>query len=602
MASPNDFAAPKMNPEVQARLMAFQARRQQLQSQSSASTGDLRSQEQQQQPQEQQQQENPPQIQPVEDLSRRTSFRLQKSEEQQQTGSFNDNLKRNNSYNKSATASNAFHINKSVEYITKVKMEQANRLRPSSAMEINSPSLSISTSTDGIINSNNTSSASSSPSPISTTPLSPKLSLSQRRGMKLDFNSLSSPSVLQHESSKTNVNQLSDSVKAMSIQEKMKKNTLPDRRRRPNLKMSQNLPLKQQQQLPQQSTKPSGMFASYSKYIDVKSGSLNFSGKASLHSKGIDFSNGSSFRISMDDLEFLDELGRGNYGVVSKVLHKPTGIIMAMKEVRLELDDAKFAQILMELEVLHSCKSDCIVEFYGAFFIEGAVYMCMEYMMGGSIDKIYGDGINEIGLCYITKRVVTGLRELKDEHNVIHRDVKPTNMLVNDIGIVKLCDFGVSGNLVASLARTNIGCQSYMAPERIKHSNFGDDTYSVQSDIWSLGLSILEISKGCYPYPPETFNNVFSQLSAIVDGEPPELPDNFSDDAKDFVAQCLNKNPQNRPTYSQLIQHKWIQNCNEENGRSQLAKLVTEKSNLNQKTTKSIPALHRGGNPNTFPV
>jgi mitogen-activated protein kinase kinase len=137
-------------------------------------------------------------------------------------------------------------------------------------------------------------------------------------------------------------------------------------------------------------------------------------------------------------------------------------------------------------------------------------------------------------------------------------DVKPTNILVNTVGDVKLCDFGVSGNLVASLAKTNIGCQSYMAPERIRGEpgvpamappGFGNvplpgtgfgvapGTYGVQSDIWSLGLSILEIAKGVYPYPPETFNSVFAQLSAIVDGEPPELPEEFSQTAQGFVRQ-----------------------------------------------------------------
>jgi serine/threonine protein kinase len=91
---------------------------------------------------------------------------------------------------------------------------------------------------------------------------------------------------------------------------------------------------------------------------------------------------------------------------------------------------------------------------------------------------------------------------------------------MNTKGAIKICDFGVSGNLVASIAKTNIGCQSYMAPERISSggiaqagANPGGGTYSVQSDIWSLGLTIIECALGRYPYPPETYNNIFSQLS-----------------------------------------------------------------------------------------
>jgi len=298
----------------------------------------------------------------------------------------------------------------------------------------------------------------------------------------------------------------------------------------------------------------------YAKYINTKDGSLNFEGKAILNSEGVKFAGGTSFKISLDEVDTLDELGKGNYGTVYKVRHsRPkmrtvggglggnkaapgspsrsgfdndeaspptaargagTGIVMAMKEVRLELDDSKFAAIIMELDVLHRCVSPFIVDFYGAFFQEGAVYICMEFMDGGSIDKIYGDGVPEGVLRKITLATTQGLKSLKDEHNIIHRDVKPTNILMNTKGHIKICDFGVSGNLVASIAKTNIGCQSYMAPERISSggiaqagANPGGGTYSVQSDIWSLGLTIIECALGRYPYPPETYNNIFSQLS-----------------------------------------------------------------------------------------
>ncbi|KAE9989982.1 hypothetical protein EG327_001993 [Venturia inaequalis] len=353
----------------------------------------------------------------------------------------------------------------------------------------------------------------------------------------------------------------------------------------------------------------------YSDFLDAKTGNLNFKGKAILSSEGVEFSSGSSFSISLDEVDTLDELGKGNYGTVYKVRHsrpkmrrpgqglagnkvkgftneessnspivKPdgsdesspivpskatggtTGVVMAMKEIRLELDDAKFAAIIMELDILHRCISPQIIDFYGAFFQEGAVYICIEFMDGGSIDKLYGDGIPEGVLKKITLATTLGLKCLKDEHNIIHRDVKPTNILMNTRGQIKICDFGVSGNLVASIAKTNIGCQSYMAPERISSggvqmagANPGGGTYSVQSDIWSLGLTIIECAMGRYPYPPETYNNIFSQLSAIVDGEPPDLPPvGYSDQARNFVHGCLHKVPKMRPTYSMLLTHPWL--------------------------------------------
>ncbi|PKY39088.1 kinase-like protein [Rhizophagus irregularis] len=300
-------------------------------------------------------------------------------------------------------------------------------------------------------------------------------------------------------------------------------------------------------------------FANFSPFVDP-SGKLNFDGKAVLHAQGVDFSNGNSYKINMEEFELLEELGKGQYGTVQKVFHKPTNVTMAMKEIRLELDEAKLNQILMELDILHQSRSSYIVEFYGAFFIESCVYYCMEYMDAGSLDKLYGGGIPEDVLAKITFAMVKGLKFLKDSLNIIHRDVKPTNVLVNMEGEVKLCDFGVSGQLIQSRAKTNIGCQSYMAPERIIQGDAS--TYTVQSDVWSLGLSMLELGTGKYPYPVPDKNErvgLFAQLNAIVQGDPPSLPkDNFSAECHDFVAKCLNKNPQNRLTYAQLLEHPFL--------------------------------------------
>lgn len=298
-------------------------------------------------------------------------------------------------------------------------------------------------------------------------------------------------------------------------------------------------------------------FANFSKIVDP-SGSLNFQNKAVINAKGVNFSNGSSFKINMDELELQDELGAGNYGTVRKVYHKVTKVTMAMKEIRLELDDSKLKAIITELDILHRAVAPEIVDFYGAFFIESCVYYCMEFM-DASLDKLAGTIVTEPVLKRVTGSIVRGLKFLKDELQMMHRDVKPTNVLVNIAGSVKLCDFGVSGQLERSLAKTNIGCQSYMAPERIKGESLNFlGTYTVSSDVWSLGLSIIEFTIGHYPYPPETYSNVFAQLQAIVHGDPPGLPDGYSKEADDFVARCLHKDANKRPSYGQLLQHPFL--------------------------------------------
>ncbi|KAK4199792.1 PaMKK3 MAPK kinase encoded by the PaMKK3 protein [Triangularia verruculosa] len=352
--------------------------------------------------------------------------------------------------------------------------------------------------------------------------------------------------------------------------------------------------------------KHSSKLMDFKNYIDADKGWITFEGAATITRTGVNFASGHTFSISLDEIDVMDELGKGNYGTVYKVRHarpkaprfgqglshfKPlsrqssmseddatgestplsptsndgrttSGVVMAMKEIRLELDEAKFTTILKELVILHECVSPYIIDFYGAFYQEGAVYMCIEYMDGGSIDKIYSGGIPENVLRKITYATIMGLKTLKDDHNIIHRDVKPTNILVNTNGQVKICDFGVSGNLVASIAKTNIGCQSYMAPERISGgalAGASDGSYNVQSDIWSLGLTIIECAMGRYPYPPEISSTIFSQLSAIVEGDPPDLPsEGYSAAAKDFVRCCLNKIPTKRHTYPMLLQHAWI--------------------------------------------
>ncbi|CAD5124327.1 DgyrCDS12619 [Dimorphilus gyrociliatus] len=215
--------------------------------------------------------------------------------------------------------------------------------------------------------------------------------------------------------------------------------------------------------------------------------------------------------LNAEDFEKMGELGAGNGGVVWKVRHKNSKLVMARKLIHLEIKPAIRNQIFRELKVLHECNSPYIVGYYGAFYSDGEINICMEYMDGGSLDLILKKAgrIPEPVLAKINLSVLRGLIYLREKHSIIHRDVKPSNILVNCGGEIKLCDFGVSGQLIDSMANSFVGTRSYMSPERLQGSK-----YSVQSDIWSFGLSLVELAIGKYPIPPpsdEELQQIFGQ-------------------------------------------------------------------------------------------
>ncbi|KAH9449557.1 hypothetical protein MJO29_010420 [Puccinia striiformis f. sp. tritici] len=274
------------------------------------------------------------------------------------------------------------------------------------------------------------------------------------------------------------------------------------------------------------------------------------------------------------DLEVLNSLGEGAGGEVKKVLHRPSGLYMAKKTIPTSPNPSLHRQILRELafnrEVADG-ESPSIVKYYGAFLEENdtQIAILMEYCEGGSLESIYKrikirqGRIGEKILGKVAESVLSGLSYLHTRR-IIHRDIKPSNILVTKEGLIKICDLGVSGELIGSMAGTFMGTSAYMAPERIR-----GETYSITSDVWSLGLTLLELTMNRFPLVNinEAGEAVplqpFELLQTVVTFEMPDMNSEegiiWTKSLQHFIKTCLDKNPNQRPGPKALLeQHPWI--------------------------------------------
>uniref|UniRef100_A0AAF5PKA2 mitogen-activated protein kinase kinase n=1 Tax=Wuchereria bancrofti TaxID=6293 RepID=A0AAF5PKA2_WUCBA len=264
------------------------------------------------------------------------------------------------------------------------------------------------------------------------------------------------------------------------------------------------------------------------------------------------------YETTKESLKRIGELGSGTCGVVYKARFEQTGTIMAVKQMVMTSVAEENKRVLMDLEVVlrsHDCPH--IVRCYGCFITDFEVLICME-LMATCLDKLskrVQGGFPEDILGKMAVSIIKALDYLKVTQNIIHRDVKPSNILLDLNGTVKLCDFGIAGRLVDSMARTRTaGCSAYMSPERLE----AQDEYDVRADVWSIGISLVELAKGEYPY--RGCNSEFEVLSRIVSDPAPMLhpEEGFSPMFCDFLRLCLTKNYQFRPKYKELLQHEWV--------------------------------------------
>ncbi|ESO86392.1 hypothetical protein LOTGIDRAFT_220713 [Lottia gigantea] len=299
---------------------------------------------------------------------------------------------------------------------------------------------------------------------------------------------------------------------------------------------------------------------SYSRHHD--SAEIDRKYEEIMKQSGILTIDGKKVQTEINDLDNLGELGHGTCGQVNKMRHRHTKHIMAVKQMRRSGNQEENKRIIMDLDVVlksHDCPY--IVQCIGTFITNSEVWICME-IMATCYDKLLKRSGQPIPECILGKTaiaVVKALNYLKDSHGVIHRDVKPSNILLDEKGTVKLCDFGISGRLVDSKAKTrSAGCAAYMAPERIDPPDPTKPDYDIRADVWSLGISLVELATGEFPY--RDCKTDFEVLTKVLEEEPPVLPQNegFSQEFQSFVKECLTKDYKKRPKYRKLLEHPFI--------------------------------------------
>ncbi|TVU45398.1 hypothetical protein EJB05_04885, partial [Eragrostis curvula] len=279
----------------------------------------------------------------------------------------------------------------------------------------------------------------------------------------------------------------------------------------------------------------------------------------------------SQFRLA--DFDKLAVLGRGNGGTVYKVRHRETSALYALKIVHHQGD--------AEADILSRTASPFVVRCHSVLPVasSGDVALLLELADGGSLDAVRSrrGAFPEAAIVEVAAQALSGLAYLH-ARRVVHLDLKPANLLATAAGDVKVADFGIAKVLsrAGDHCSSYMGTAAYMSPERFDPEAHGGHYDPCAADVWSLGVTVLELLMGRYPLLPAGQQPTWAALMcAICFGEPPALPDGAaSPELRSFVAACLHKDYRQRASVAELLAHPFVSGRDVAASRSALRDLV----------------------------